>query len=101
MIESEGLTEVFTALGKRGLPAEQVASQAVEAAKDYLASNIPVGHYLADQLLLPLALAGSGAFVTGEPSLHTTTNMTVIQYFTEKPFKLERLDPVTYRIELC
>ena len=101
IISAETITEVFTALGKRGLPAEQVASQVVQEVRNYLASDVPVGHYLADQLLLPLALVGSGAFVTGPPSLHTTTNMAVIEQFTHKPFTLEHLAPTTCRIELA
>ena len=100
IITAEAITEVFTALGKRGLPAEQVASQVVYEANEYLASEIPVGHYLADQLLLPLALAGSGRFITGTPSLHTTTNMTVIQQFTEKPFILEQVSSTSWSIGL-
>lgn len=100
IIKTEMISEVFTALGKRGLPAEQVASQAVLAANEYLASDVPVGRYLADQLLLPLALAGRGAFVTGQPSLHTTTNMAVIQQFTQKPFDLKQLGSTSWRIEL-
>jgi len=101
IIRTEMITEVFTALGKRGLPAEQVASQVVSEASEYLTSEVPVGHYLADQLLLPLALAGSGTFVTGPPSLHTTTNMAVIQQFIEKPFTLEQLTPASWRIGLA
>ena len=101
IIKAEAITEVFTALGKRGLPAEQVASQVVQEVRNYLASDVPVGHYLADQLLLPLALVGRGAFITGPPSLHTTTNMAVIEQFTHKPFTLEHLTPTTCRIELA
>ncbi len=101
IIKAEEITEVFTALGKRGLPAEQVASQVVQDVREYLASEIPVSHYLADQLLLPLALAGSGAFITGPPSLHTTTNMSVIEQFTQRPFTLEQLSPTKYRIGLA
>ena len=101
IIRAEEITEVFTALGKRGLPAEQVASQVVNEVRKYLASEVPVGHYLADQLLLPLALAGSGSFVTGPPSLHTTTNMAVIEQFTQEPFTLEYLTPTSCRIELA
>jgi RNA 3'-terminal phosphate cyclase (ATP) len=100
IVRSEKVTEVFTALGKRGLPAERVASLAVRAASEYLASEIPVGHYLADQLLLPLALAGRGAFITGPPSLHTATNIAVITQFTHKPFITEQLNPTAWRIQL-
>ena len=37
--------------------------------------------HLADQLLLPLALAGGGSFTTTKPSLHTWTNIAVIAAF--------------------
>jgi RNA 3'-terminal phosphate cyclase (ATP) len=40
---------------------------------------VPVGVHLADQLLLPLAVAGAGTFVTMPPSRHTLTNIEVIQ----------------------
>jgi RNA 3'-terminal phosphate cyclase (ATP) len=72
----------------------------VQDVRDYLDSEVPVGHYLADQLLLPLALAGSGAYLTGPPSLHATTNMAVIEQFTQKPFTLKQLTPTTCRVEL-
>jgi RNA 3'-terminal phosphate cyclase (ATP) len=48
-----------------------------------------VGPHLADQLLLPLAMAGAGVFRTSAPTLHTRTNMAII----------ERFLPVTFRIE--
>ncbi len=91
IIQCEIITEVFTALGTRGLPAEKVARHAVQAARNYLDSEVPVGHYLADQLLLPMALTGSGKFITGPPSLHTTTNLTILNQFTQKPFIVDDL----------
>ena len=39
------------------------------------------GEHLADQLLLPLALAGRGSFVTTRLTRHATTNMDVIRHF--------------------
>ena len=51
------VTEVFTGFGQRGVRAENVAQQAWEAADRYLQSDVPVGQYLADQLLLPLGIA--------------------------------------------
>ena len=77
----EELTEAFTAFGRRGVPAERVAEGAVEGTRRYLASDAPVGMHLADQLLLPLALAGGGSFVTLQPSTHTLSNIEVIQRF--------------------
>jgi RNA 3'-terminal phosphate cyclase (ATP) len=80
-LASEEITEVFTGLGERGLPAETVAGRVAEEAGAYLAAGVPVGPYLADQLLLPLALAGAGSFVTTRPTLHATTAMAVIEQF--------------------
>lgn len=77
--ESERIAEAFTACGQRGIPAERVASEAVAATQAYLGSDVPVGPHLADQLLVPLALAGSGFFVTMAPSSHTQTNLAVIE----------------------
>ena len=82
-IASEQVTEVFTGFGERGVMAENVARSAVKAAREYLASPAPVGRYLADQLLLLLALAGGGKFRTLPPTRHTSTNIEVIQRFLE------------------
>jgi RNA 3'-terminal phosphate cyclase (ATP) len=80
-IESDHLTELFTRVGERGLRAEIVAEKAAEEAQQYLSIAAPVGEHLADQLLIPLALAGGGSYLTGPPSLHTTTNIEVIRKF--------------------
>lgn len=85
-VRSEHVTEVFTGFGQRGVPAETVASGVAAQVTDYLQAGVPVGHYLADQLLIPLALAGGGEFVTQVPSSHTTTNMAVITLFTDMQF---------------
>ncbi len=80
-LESEFVTEVFTGFGERGVAAEVVASNIVREVKEYLASEAPVGIYLADQLLLPLALAGKGSFPKMSPSRNTLTNIDVIKKF--------------------
>ena len=74
-----GITEVVSALGERGVRAEDVAQAAVDHAFTYLHHDAPVGEYLADQLLLPMALAGGGAFRTVLASSHTRTNAAVIE----------------------
>lgn len=80
-IESEHVTEVFTGFGQVGVRAEAVAEQAIRDARGYLAAHVPVGVYLADQLLIPLALAGGGVFRTVPLSGHSTTNADVIGRF--------------------
>ncbi len=89
-VRSAHLTEVFTSFGERGEKAETIAHRLVGDVRKYVASEVPVGEHLADQLLIPLALAGEGAFVTGEPSLHTTTNLEVIGMFLPGRLTLER-----------
>ena len=81
LVISEQLTEVFAGFGRRGVPAERVAQGVADSTKQYLAADAPVGVHLADQLLLPLALAGAGSFTTMPPSQHTLTNIRVIQEF--------------------
>ena len=99
-VQSESVTEVFSAFGERGLPAEQVAEKAVNDVKHYLQSNVAVGKNLADQLLIPLALAGEGAFLTQKPSLHTITNITVIKQFMKVKFNTRQINPDAWIISL-
>jgi RNA 3'-terminal phosphate cyclase (ATP) len=82
-IQSEHLTEVFTRIGERGVRAEIIAEQAADEALDYLRAQAPVGEYLADQLLIPLALCSGGNFATTRVSLHTQTNIEVIRKFLD------------------
>ncbi|MFN0110844.1 MAG: RNA 3'-terminal phosphate cyclase [Blastocatellia bacterium] len=99
-IESEQVTEVFTGFGERNVAAEAVADQAALAARRYLASEAAVGEYLADQLLLPMALAGGGSFTTLPPSRHTTTNIEVIQKFLDVPITTEQTTNRVWRIQV-
>ncbi|NOT58214.1 MAG: RNA 3'-terminal phosphate cyclase, partial [Deltaproteobacteria bacterium] len=86
-LEHEHITEVFTGFGERGVSSETVAKTACDEALDYIASNAAVGPHLADQLLLPLVLAGSGRFTMPAPTLHFTTNVAVIERFL--PVRIE------------
>jgi RNA 3'-terminal phosphate cyclase (ATP) len=79
-IKHEHVTEVFTAFGEKGISAEKVAGRLCRQIKAYMQSNVPVGPHLADQLLLPLAIAG-GEFTTAKPTQHTLTNLETINTF--------------------
>lgn len=85
--ETDALTEVFTAFGERGVPAEAVADRAADEFVAWRDRGAPVGEHLADQLLVFLALAGEGRFRTGPPSAHTTTNADVIRRFLGRGFR--------------
>ena len=99
-IEAEHVTEVFTGFGERGRPAEEVATSAVQAAKTWLESGVPVDEHLADQLLIPMTLAGGGSFRTTKPSLHTTTNAEVIQRFLPVPIRLEQESDLAWFVKV-
>ena len=96
--ESEHVTEIFTGFGAVGVRAETVAESAVREARRYLAADVPVGPYLADQLLLPLALAGGGAFRTLPLSRHATTNIEVIRAFLGTAFAVTRVDDTAVEV---
>lgn len=88
-VNSDKVTEFFTAFGKVGISAEKVAAYAVKQAKVYIDSNAAVGEHLADQLLLPMALSGGGSFTTTEISRHAETNMEIIAKFLPVRFAIE------------
>ncbi|MDH7637349.1 RNA 3'-terminal phosphate cyclase [Sphingomonas oryzagri] len=78
----EHVTEVFSGFGQLGVTAERVARTTVGRMRGYLASGAFAGPYLADQLLLPFALAGGGRFTTVKPSQHSLTAADIIERFT-------------------
>jgi RNA 3'-terminal phosphate cyclase (ATP) len=83
-VASEAVTEVFTGFGEKAVRAETVADRAADEVLAYLASDVPVGIHLADQLVLLLALAGAGSFRTLAPSQHTKTQFEVIKRFLDR-----------------
>ena len=97
-IESEMITEVFTGFGERGVSAERVAKQTIKPVKDYISSGATVGRYLADQLLVPMAVAGGGKFRTLSPSRHTTTNIDIIKKFLDIDIEIEKVDEKCFDI---
>jgi RNA 3'-terminal phosphate cyclase (ATP) len=99
-IESEHATAVFTGFGERGRSAEEVGRQAVSAAQTWLDAGVPVDEHLADQVLLPAALAGGGTFRTTKPSLHATTNATVIQRFLMMKIRWEQENDLAWRVTI-
>jgi len=74
-------TTVFTAFGMRGKRSEEVISEVVGLAEDFLASGAAVDRFLADQLLIYMAMAKAGSYTTNELSSHLQTNMEVIKKF--------------------
>jgi RNA 3'-terminal phosphate cyclase (ATP) len=86
----EQVTEVVSGVGQRGVAAEAVARGAAARMAGYLDSAAFAGPYLADQLLLPFALAGSGHFTTVTPTRHTLTAAALIERFLGRSCRFER-----------
>ena len=74
----------------QGLSRRGCRRRRARRARGFLEANVPVGEHLADQLLLPLAVAGGGRFRCDELSLHATTNIDTISAFLEIPIKTEK-----------
>ena len=94
-LASSNVTEVFCGFGRIGASAESVASEAADAARSYLVSGAVAGEHLTDQLLLPLALAGGGAFTAETLNLHCRTNMDIIRCFLAVDFVTSQQGPLT------
>jgi RNA 3'-terminal phosphate cyclase (ATP) len=80
-LEHQHVTEVFCAFGEKRVRAEAVAENAIQQVRHYITSGAALGEHLADQVMLPMALAGSGRFSTDRVSKHATTNAAVIARF--------------------
>lgn len=80
-LDSLNVATVFCGFGIRGVPAETVAARVADEVERYLAAEVALDSHLADQMLVPLALAAGGRFSTLTPSGHTQTNAEVIKRF--------------------
>ncbi|MFN0299026.1 MAG: RNA 3'-terminal phosphate cyclase [Burkholderiales bacterium] len=90
----DNVTEVFTSFGEKGVSAEHVANLLAKQVKAFLVSDGALGPHLADQWMLPLALAiaaqgGSSAFTCSEMTPHAKTNIGVIEKFLPVRFDVE------------
>jgi RNA 3'-terminal phosphate cyclase (ATP) len=75
-------TAGFTAYGRKGLPSERVADAACRDFTTHHHSGAPVDLHLADQLVLPMALAeGRSALMTSCVTQHLLTNAWVLRQF--------------------
>ena len=105
-----GRTTVFTAFGMRGKPSQEVIGEVVKLAEDFLDSGAAVDRFLADQLLIYMAMnshfakyskmgarSKGGCFTTNEVSTHLETNMEVIKKFLPVDFSVDQEKQV-YRI---
>ena len=99
-VESADVTEVFSGFGQRGVSAENVARRTAKQIREYLAAGVPVGRYLADQILIPMSMAGESIFHTLPPTLHTKTNIDIIQRFLDVKINMSEVAEHQWRIEI-
>ncbi|MBS3052525.1 MAG: RNA 3'-terminal phosphate cyclase [Candidatus Aenigmarchaeota archaeon] len=79
-----------SALGERGVRAEDVATNAANELIESLQSNNAVDKYMADQLLIFMALAKGKSKITVEKITdHVLTNIDVIERFLPVKFEVE------------
>lgn len=70
----------FSSLGRKGLPADKVAEAAVAELTSFVDNGAAVDHHLADQLLVPMALAhGRSTLTTNLLTRHTLTNIALLR----------------------
>lgn len=99
-VEGEGFCEVVSSFGVKRVPAEAVAASACRAMGRFLQAQVPVGEHLADQLLVPLALAGGGRFRTLPLTLHARTVIEVMKAFLPVEVMVARLPDGSEEVEV-
>lgn len=94
VLQFEHITEVVSAYGEKGVSAEHVADRVLKSTRHYLAQTAPVGEHLADQLMLPMAVActqgRAGRYWATCASEHATTNARIIEQFLPVRFGFEK-----------
>jgi len=92
MIESSftNAASLSTIYGAKNMSSERVGKNAVKNMQTFIGCDVPVDRHLADQLLLPMALAGEGSFTTMHLDNHVPSNISVIEQFL--PVKFHILD---------
>lgn len=99
-LDFEHGSAMFTGFGELGVSRRKVAALAYTAANLFFASEAAIDEHLADQILIPMALAGGGSFTTTEPSLHTTTNLQVIEKFLPVKAAVSQINDKLWKIEI-
>ncbi len=91
-VESENVTEVFTAFGEVARPAESVAKHAVNEYQRYRKSTAVAAEFLTEQILLPLAIAGGGSVSSMGLSPQAKTQIDLIEKFLNARVRAESAD---------
>ncbi|KAA3655905.1 MAG: RNA 3'-phosphate cyclase [Chloroflexi bacterium] len=80
----------FTSLGRKGLPADRVAETAVSHLLTFTRSHTMIDEHLADQLLIPAALAhGATRYTTQRLTQHTLTNAELLRQWLDVSIRID------------
>lgn len=74
-------TTVLSKPGEREIPAGLVAQSVIDQTERMIGSPAAICEHLADQILVPLAMAGGGEFVTSGITPHFEANAGVVRQF--------------------
>lgn len=99
-LEYENITELFSVCGDFDISRQVVGRRVAKMVDRYRALGAPVWRFLADQLLLPMAVGAGGEFLTAPPSEHTLTNIEVIGKFLAVDIKIVNRQNGQYSIEV-
>lgn len=102
----EHVTEVVSAFGAKGLSSEAVAASLATEVQAYQRAAGALGPHLADQWMLPLALAVAnakqpGTFTCTEITDHFSTHIGVIEAFLPVQFDLAADGPSCWRVTVA
>lgn len=101
----EHVTELITAFGEKSLRSEAVAASLSKEVQAFQRADGALGPHLADQWMLPLALAvvetkRPASFTCTEMTGHATTNIGTIEAFLPVRFDVSESSPSRWRVSL-
>lgn len=99
-VKREHHSQLFSTLGEMRKSAEQVAKHLADQVQQYLDAHAAVDEYLADQLLLPLALGQGGEFTAQCISEHTRTQASMIKKFIDCEIEFIELNPNLFQVNV-
>jgi RNA 3'-terminal phosphate cyclase (ATP) len=101
ILESEGGVSGFSALGRRGRRAEEVADEAVDQLIEHIKSERCIDPYLSDQLIPFAALAkGKSVFTVSRITSHLLTNIWVVKQFLDVTIEVEGREGEPGKVEI-
>ena len=100
MVEERFAThsQIFAALGQKMIPLKDVVDDVVKPWRRWRETKAFACPHLADQLLLPLAIAGGGEFTALGWTPHSQTQADLIPRFLPRRIKAERQTDRTWKV---